>query len=129
MSEAIVDVKGLTVEFSGPPPVRAVGGVDLTLAPGEVLALLGESGSGKSVTLRALMRLLPKRAAIGGTIRVDARDVRRMGAAELSAYRGSTVAMVFQEPGLGADLGDDLVHRVACHMADPSSGHPGAVAA
>jgi len=34
-----------------------------------------------------------------------------------------------REPGLGADLGDDLVHRVACHMADPSSGHPGAVAA
>ena len=88
MSEAIVDVKGLTVEFSGPPPVRAVGGVDLTLAPGEVLALLGESGSGKSVTLRALMRLLPKRAAIGGTIRVDGRDVRAMRAAELSAYRG-----------------------------------------
>ena len=67
MSEPIVDVKGLTVEFSGPPPVRAVGGVDLTLKPGEVLALLGESGSGKSVTLRALMRLLPKRAAVGGT--------------------------------------------------------------
>ncbi|HEY4746224.1 MAG TPA: ABC transporter ATP-binding protein, partial [Steroidobacteraceae bacterium] len=119
MSEAIVDVKGLTVEFSGPPPVRAVGGVDLTLAPGEVLAFLGESGSGKSVTLRALMRLLPKRAAIGGTIRVDGRDVRQMGAAELSAYRGSTVAMVFQEPGLALDpvysVGDQIAEAVVRH--------------
>ena len=119
MSEAIVDVKGLTVEFSGPPPVRAVGGVDLTLAPGEVLALLGESGSGKSVTLRALMRLLPKRAAIGRTIRVDGRDVRAMRAAELSAYRGSTVAMVFQEPGLALDpvysVGDQIAEAVVRH--------------
>jgi len=119
MSEAIVDVRGLTVEFSGPPPVRAVGGVDLTLVPGEVLALLGESGSGKSVTLRALMRLLPKRAAIGGTIRVDARDVRQMGAAELSAYRGSTIAMIFQEPGLAFDpvysVGDQIAEAVVRH--------------
>ena len=119
MSEAIVDVMGLTVEFSGPPPVRAVGGVDLTLAPGEVLALLGESGSGKSVTLRALMRLLPKRAAIGGTIRVDARDVRAMRAAELSAYRGSTIAMIFQEPGLAFDpvysVGDQIAEAVVRH--------------
>jgi len=119
MSQAIVDVRGLTVEFSGPPPVRAVGGVDLTLVPGEVLALLGESGSGKSVTLRALMRLLPKRAAIGGTIRVDARDVRQMGAAELSAYRGSTIAMIFQEPGLAFDpvysVGDQIAEAVVRH--------------
>jgi peptide/nickel transport system ATP-binding protein len=57
----IVDVEGLTVDFrGGAKPLRAVGGVDLTLRAGEVLALLGESGSGKSVTLRALMRLTGK---------------------------------------------------------------------
>src|SRR5579885_3157667 len=68
----MVDVRGLTVEFgTGGSPVRAVAGVDVSLAKGEVLALLGESGSGKSVTLRALMRLLPAgRSRIGGTIRV-----------------------------------------------------------
>ncbi len=119
MSTAIVDVKGLTVEFPGRPPVRAVGGVDLLLKPGEVLALLGESGSGKSVTLRALMRLLPKRADVGGSIRVDGRDVRAMGAAELSAYRGPTIAMVFQEPGLALDpvyrVGDQIAEAVVRH--------------
>jgi len=65
MSTPIVDVERLTVDFAaGKKTIRAVAGVDLTLAKGETLALLGESGSGKSVTLRALMRLLPRSARI-----------------------------------------------------------------
>ena len=111
---AIVDVKGLTVDFPArPKPVRAVAGVDLALAPGEVLALLGESGSGKSVTLRALMRLLPPRAAVGGSLHVDGRDVKALSARELSAYRGRTVAMVFQEPGLALDPVYPVGHQIA----------------
>jgi peptide/nickel transport system ATP-binding protein len=111
---AIVDVKGLTVDFPArPKPVRAVAGVDLALAPGEVLALLGESGSGKSVTLRALMRLLPPRATVGGSIRVDGRDVNALTARALSAYRGRTVAMIFQEPGLALDPVYPVGHQIA----------------
>jgi peptide/nickel transport system ATP-binding protein len=115
MSErAIVDVKGLTVDFPArPKPVRAVAGVDLTLAPGEVLALLGESGSGKSVTLRALMRLLPQRAAVGGAIEVDGHDVKALEARALSAFRGRTVAMIFQEPGLALDPVYPVGHQIA----------------
>ena len=116
----IVDVKGLTVDFPArPKPVRAVAGVDLALAPGEVLALLGESGSGKSVTLRALMRLLPSRAAIGGTIRVAGHDVKALSGRALSAYRGRTIAMIFQEPGLALDpvypVGDQIAEMVVRH--------------
>jgi peptide/nickel transport system ATP-binding protein len=116
----IVDVQGLTVDFPGRPrPVRAVAGVDLLLEPGEVLALLGESGSGKSVTLRALMRLLPARAAVGGAVRVDGRDVKALSARELSAYRGRTIAMIFQEPGLALDpvypVGDQIAEMVVRH--------------
>jgi peptide/nickel transport system ATP-binding protein len=83
----IVKVDGLTVDFvGGDRPVRAVAGVDLMLRPGEALALLGESGSGKSVMLRALMRLLPeRRAVIGGNIMVDGADVRAMSANALAA--------------------------------------------
>ena len=111
---AIVDVKGLTVDFPArPKPVRAVAGVDLALAPGEVLALLGESGSGKSVTLRALMRLLPPRAAVGGSVAVDGRDVKALSARELSAYRGRTIAMIFQEPGLALDPVYPVGHQIA----------------
>jgi len=120
-SGPIVDVQNLTVDFhGGPNPLRAVAGVDLTLRPGEVLALLGESGSGKSVTLRALMRLLPeRRAVIGGKVVVDGNDVRALSKRDLTAYRGRTIAMIFQEPGLALDpvyrLGDQIAEAVMRH--------------
>ncbi|MFE0753681.1 ABC transporter ATP-binding protein [Inquilinus sp. NPDC058860] len=116
----IVDVKDLTVDFAaGGGNVRAVAGVDLSLAPGETVALLGESGSGKSVTLRTLLRLHPKTARIGGTVAVDGRDVLALSAAELSAYRGRVASMVFQDPGLAFDpvyrIGDQIAEAVVRH--------------
>jgi peptide/nickel transport system ATP-binding protein len=120
-ADLIVKVDGLTVDFvGGDKPVRAVAGVDLMLRPGEALTLLGESGSGKSVTLRALMRLLPeRRAVIRGKIVVDGEDVRAMPANALAAYRGRTIAMIFQEPGLAFDpvyrIGDQIVEAVTRH--------------
>ncbi len=100
----LVDVKNLTVRFSGERTVHAVNNVDLMLKQGEVLGLLGESGSGKSVTLRALMRLLPKRRAeIGGSITVAGQDVLALDDEQLSKFRGQTVSMIFQEPGLALD--------------------------
>lgn len=117
----IVDVRGLNVEFADRlTTVRAVSDLDLMLDRGEVLALIGESGSGKTVTLRALMRLLPpKRAIVRGSILVDGRDVLAMSSAELSDYRGRVVAMVFQEPGLALDpvfrLGKQIAEAVVRH--------------
>ena len=101
-------------------PVRAVAGLDLSLGKGEVLALLGESGSGKSVTLRALMRLLPAgRTRIGGRIEVDGCDVMALGRTALADFRGRTVSMIFQEPGLAFDpvyrVGDQIVEAVMRH--------------
>jgi len=120
MSDMLVDVKQLTVDFgAGTKKVRAVDGVDLTLGRGETVALLGESGSGKSVTLRALLRLHPKSAAIGGSVTVDGRDVLAMPPGELAAYRGRTVSMIFQDPGLAFDpvykVGDQIAEAVKRH--------------
>ncbi len=121
MTGPLVDVRGLTVDFTGgAKPIRAVSGVDLTLVKGEVLALLGESGSGKTVTLRALMRLLPaKRSRICGEVRVDGRDVLAMAPKELAAMRGPVVSMIFQEPGIALDpvyrLGDQIAEAVMRH--------------
>lgn len=121
VSEPLVDVQNLKVHFKSPGRcVQAVNGVDLTLAKGEVLTILGESGSGKSVTLRALMRLLPeRRTSMEGHVTVAGQDILAMSRRELSAYRGFTTSMIFQEPMLAFDpvfrIGDQIAETVCRH--------------
>ncbi len=120
-SHSLVTVRNLTVAFTGGDrTVHAVNGVDFDLAPGEVLGVIGESGRGKSVTLRALLRILPpKRTKIGGTVRVDARDVLALAGRELEDYRGGVVSMIFQEPMLAFgpvfSIGDQIAEFVIRH--------------
>ncbi len=110
----LVDVRDLTIRFSGERTVHAVNGVSLSLKEGEVLGLLGESGSGKSVTMRALMRLLPKKkTTITGQVQVSGEDVLAMDEARLSAFRGRTVSMIFQEPALALDPVYTIGHQIA----------------
>jgi len=101
----IVELNDLTVTFTaGRKPVRAVNGVSLTLARGEVVALLGESGSGKSVTLRSLLGLHPpKKTRVTGSIRVAGQDVTAMSPGALADFRGRIASMIFQEPLLALD--------------------------
>ena len=104
-SAPLACVRDLQVRFDTPRgAVQAVNGVSFEVQPGEVLGLIGESGCGKSVTLRALMRLLPaKRASISGTLTVAGQDVLAMNELALGDYRGGTTAMIFQDPGLALD--------------------------
>ncbi|MFL6808081.1 MAG: ATP-binding cassette domain-containing protein, partial [Bradyrhizobium canariense] len=84
----LVEISGLNIRFTGERTVYAVNDLSLSLGDGEVLGLLGESGSGKSVTLRALMRLLPKkRTQITGKVNVMGRDVLAMNDEQLSSFR------------------------------------------
>jgi peptide/nickel transport system ATP-binding protein len=121
MSEAFVDIRNLTVTFTGGrKPVRAVGGVDLQVQRGEVVALIGESGSGKSVTLRSLLRLHPpRRTQMAGQLRVGGQDVLKMSSAQLVDYRGKVASMIFQEPLLALDpvytLGAQIVESIRRH--------------
>jgi peptide/nickel transport system ATP-binding protein len=117
----IVEMRDVHVRFKGERTVHALNGVDITLKQGEVLGLLGESGSGKSVTLRALMRMLPpKRSEITGTIRVADKDVVAMNDVELEKLRGGIVSMIFQEPMLALDpvytIGDQIAETVTRHL-------------
>jgi peptide/nickel transport system ATP-binding protein len=122
VSEPLVTVGNLSVRFTGGDrPVDAVNGVDFELARGEVLGVLGESGSGKSVTLRALLRILPaRRSRIGGAIRVAGRDVLALSDAELAQYRGGVTSMIFQEPMLAFDpvftVGEQIAESVTRHQ-------------
>jgi peptide/nickel transport system ATP-binding protein len=103
-NQPIVDVRNLEVTFvSRDSTVNAVNGVNFTLQPGEVLCILGESGSGKSVTLRALMRLLPRQAQISGCVTVGGKDVLSLTERKLADLRGSEIAMIFQEPAVSFD--------------------------
>src|SRR5271167_4597824 len=116
----LVDINNLNIRFTGERTVYAVNDLSLSLGDGEVLGLLGESGSGKSVTLRALMRLLPnKRTQITGRVEVMGRDVLALDDEELSAFRGQTVSMIFQEPALALDpvytIGRQIAETVIRH--------------
>ena len=116
----LVEIRGLNIRFTGERTVYAVNDLSLSLGDGEVLGLLGESGSGKSVTLRALMRLLPKkRTQISGSVQVLGRDVLALDDEELSAFRGQTVSMIFQEPALALDpvytIGRQIAETVMRH--------------
>ncbi len=119
----LVEVRDLRVHFRTPGrQIQAVNGVDLTLNRGEMLTILGESGSGKSVTLRALMRLLPERRTwISGQVTVDSKDILSMSARALSAFRGRTASMIFQEPMLAFDP----VFRVGNQIAETVCRHEG----
>jgi len=119
----LIKVRDLTVRFvSRDATVHAVNGVDLDLAQGQVLCILGESGSGKSVTLRALMKLLPKRAVVQGEIKVAGQDVQAMSEGQLADFRGSSVAMIFQEPMTALDP----VFTIGRQIAEAVQRHEGA---
>lgn len=116
----IVEIRDLHVRFKGERNVHALNGVDISLAQGEVLGLLGESGSGKSVTLRALLRMLPpRRTDMSGSIKVDGQDVMTLPDEALERLRGGTVSMIFQEPMLALDpvytIGEQIAESVVKH--------------
>src|SRR3979490_1846012 len=116
----LVEIRGLNIRFTGERTVHAVNDLSFSLGEGEVLGLLGESGSGKSVTLPALMGLFPKRRAqISGSVPGVGRDVLALDDEELSAFRGQTVSMIFQEPALALDpvytVGHQIVESVMRH--------------
>ncbi|WP_207536640.1 ABC transporter ATP-binding protein [Sabulicella rubraurantiaca] len=117
---SLVTLRDLRVTFrTRDRTVHAVNGVDLDLAAGETLCILGESGSGKSVTLRALMRLLPRFAEVQGRVEVAGQDVTRMSEGELTDFRGRDVAMIFQEPMTAMDpvftIGQQIAETVRRH--------------
>ena len=95
-----LEVKNLYTSFNtAGGTVRAVNGVSFSLEKGRVYALLGESGSGKSVTLRSVIRVLPKRRTeVSGEVWLDGVELLSLSEAEMRNVRGKRVSMIFQEP-------------------------------
>ncbi|WP_024805323.1 ABC transporter ATP-binding protein [Nocardia sp. BMG51109] len=115
----VLEVAGLAIAFPGDDPdAPTVSGVSFALDSGEVLALVGQSGSGKSLTAAAIIALLPRAAKLtAGSVRFRGRDgdpvdLIRLAERRRAAYRGAGIGMVFQNP-LGAL---DPAHRIAAQL-------------
>jgi peptide/nickel transport system ATP-binding protein len=123
LSQPLVAVEGLSVTFDAAHgPVFALQNLSLQLDRGRTLAILGESGSGKSVTLRALLGLLPcHQARVGGSVRVAGHDVTKLSGRGLERYRGKVASMVFQDPGTALDP----VYKVGTQIAESIVYHEG----
>jgi peptide/nickel transport system ATP-binding protein len=95
---AIDDLK--THFFTRDGVVRAVDGVSFDVGAGETLAVVGESGCGKSVTALSILRLVPSPPGriVGGAIRFEGRDLLQLGEADMRRIRGNAISMIFQEP-------------------------------
>ena len=121
----LLDIRNLAIHFhTENGVVEAVKGISLTLEKGETLAIIGESGSGKSVTGLALTRLLPEPPAkyVSGEILFDGRDVLKMKPDELRKLRGRRIAYVFQEPGTSLNpvftIRNQIAEAIRLHRPD-----------
>ncbi len=101
-------------------PIQAVDRVSFSLAPREVLGIVGESGCGKSVTCMSLVRLLPETARVSGSVVFEGQDLLALGARRLRRVRGREIAYVFQEPMSSLNpvftVGDQIGEAVRRHL-------------
>lgn len=103
-SQNLLEVSGLRVEVAGPQgSISIVRNVDLAVGPGEALVLLGESGSGKSMTLKALMGLTPGGSTVSGSVRIAGRELVGMSSKELQRVRGKIVSLIPQDASASLD--------------------------
>ena len=124
MSEPLLEIENLAVEFgTDAGAVRAVRDVSLHVDPGETLALVGESGCGKSVTALSILRLVatPPGRYAGGAIRFGGEDLLQVDEARIRAVRGNEIAMIFQEPMSSLNpvftVGDQITEAIRLHQA------------
>ncbi len=97
---ALLELQGLSVRFAvrGGEPLTAVDRISWSIAAGETLGIVGESGCGKTVTARAVMGLLPRNGACEGSIRYGGTELVGASEAVRRSMRGAQIAMIFQEP-------------------------------
>ena len=125
LSRPVLEVADLAVSFensAGGPRIQAVNGVHMTLFPQQTLAVVGESGCGKSVTAMSTMQLIPRPPGRfdRGTIVFEGRDICSLPEEEMLSIRGGKIAMIFQEPMTSLNpvytIGDQLLEAILLHQ-------------
>ena len=121
MSEPVLRIRDLRVTFNTQMgELKAVRGIDVDVAPGEILGVVGESGSGKSVSFLAAMGLLPSSATITGSVKLDGQELIGSKRKAFRSVRGKSLAMVFQDPLSALNpvhrVGDQIVEMIQSHQ-------------
>jgi oligopeptide/dipeptide ABC transporter ATP-binding protein len=117
---ALLEVEELRVAFAvGGREIRAVDGVSYQVNPGRTLAIIGESGSGKTVGCRAIMGLLPAAAMVSGSARLRGTELIGLSDGQLRKHRGRDMAMVFQDPARSLNptmrIGRQITEAIRIH--------------
>jgi peptide/nickel transport system ATP-binding protein len=122
IEETVLDVKGLqTVFFTASGLFRAVNDVSFNVRRGETLAIVGESGCGKSVTALSIMRLVPDPPGriVGGSVMLEGTDLLGLDEDKMREIRGDRISMIFQEPMTSLNpvmrIGDQITEAVRLH--------------
>ncbi|WP_335947812.1 ABC transporter ATP-binding protein [Salipiger bermudensis] len=119
-TKPLLEIDALSLTIHGKPILRDL---SLTIAPGEIVALTGESGSGKSMTALAVMGLLPQGAETSGALRLDGTNLCQLSERRLCAIRGREIGMIFQEPMTALNpvqrIGAQVAETILVHKAMP----------
>jgi oligopeptide transport system ATP-binding protein len=122
MTEPVLSVRNLHVRFrTGDGILHAVKGIDVDINPGETVAIVGESGSGKSQTMMSVMGLLASNGWAEGSVKYRGQELVGLSPDRLNNYRGSKLAMIFQEPMTSLDP----LYRIGDQLALPLTAHGG----
>ncbi|MDK3016804.1 ABC transporter ATP-binding protein [Pseudodonghicola flavimaris] len=117
---SLLDIRNLSLRIGD---VEILRDVSFSVAPGEIVAVTGESGSGKSMTALGVMGLLPDRAEASGEILLEGQDLLTRTEAQMCATRGRDIGMVFQEPMTALNpvktIGDQVMETILIHKAMP----------
>src|SRR5690349_21057324 len=123
ISEPLLQLRDLNIGFdTSRGLLRPVRDVNYAVYPGQTLAVVGESGCGKTVTALSILRLIPEPPGkyLGGQINFDGRDLLSLSEKQMRAVRGKEIAMIFQEPMTSLNpvytIGDQIVEAVALHQ-------------
>src|SRR5438874_7920138 len=121
--QPLLELKNLSVAFETERgEIRPVRDVSLSIFPGQTVALVGESGCGKSVTALSILRLIPQPPGriAGGQVLLEGRDLLTLSEREMRSVRGKDIAMIFQEPMTSLNpvytIGDQIVEAVMLHQ-------------
>ena len=130
---SLLDIQGLRLAFPGyEGRTQVLNGIDLSVAEGEAVGIVGETGCGKSVLARAVLRLDPAAQILGGSIRFDGTDVATMRPAALRRIRGAGIGMVFQDPATYLNpvftIGQQLQAVLRAHGAARATIRPRSIA-